>query len=123
LPSENPIHRFEDILDNIKRIERYTRSLTFAQFEGDEQCRDAVEHCLLRISEAAKKLEGVADGLLPTLPWRSIRAIGNVLRHQYDDVDPGTIWEIVTNELSPLRDGVVVTIEKLKAESVRPSES
>src|SRR5215210_6497172 len=56
LPSDKPILRLEDILENIARIERYTEPYNFERFAQDQQCQDAVERCLLRISEAAKSL-------------------------------------------------------------------
>ena len=39
----------------------------------------------------------------PQIPWRSIRGLGNVLRHEYDEVDDLTIEKIVERELGPLR--------------------
>ncbi len=33
------------------------------------------------------------------MPWRAVRAFGNVLRHAYDQVGPARIWEIVTGDL------------------------
>ena len=67
-----------------------------AAFDADSRTRDAVERCLERLSEAAAKLGAQADELAPGPPWHAIRAFGNVLRHAYDQVDPGRIWEIAT---------------------------
>jgi Protein of unknown function DUF86 len=53
LPSDKPLVRLYDILENIDRIRRYTENYTFARFADDSKCQDAVERCLLRISEAA----------------------------------------------------------------------
>jgi len=44
------------VLENIERIRAYTKSYTFDSFVSDPKCQDAVERCLLRISEAARKL-------------------------------------------------------------------
>jgi uncharacterized protein with HEPN domain len=93
LPSEKPLLRLEDILENIERIELYVRDYGFQDFADDGLCRDAVERCLLRISEAARKLEDTLESLAPDQPWPAIRAIGNVLRHEYDAIDPAIIWE------------------------------
>jgi uncharacterized protein with HEPN domain len=120
LPSEKPILRLEDILDNIDRIQRYTRDLDFDRFLLDTQCHDAVERCWLRISEAAKKLEGVVDLIVPDQPWMQIRAVGNVLRHDYDEVDPAVIWQIVTTHLSPLERAVETALTKLRTEKDAP---
>jgi len=76
LPSKKPIQRLEDILDNIDLIKEYTRGTTYDSFVQDRKTQDAVERCLARISEAASKLEGSAETLIPSQPWTEIRSIG-----------------------------------------------
>jgi uncharacterized protein with HEPN domain len=118
LPSDAPIRRLEDILANIRRIERYTKGYDFERFSSDLQCQDAVERCLARISEAAKKLEGTLESLAPDQPWSDIRGLGNVLRHEYNGVYPDRIWEIVSSELASLKRAVETIIR-----NSRPGES
>jgi uncharacterized protein with HEPN domain len=65
-----------------------------------------VLHALLIVSEAARKLGEEAAVHAPDQPWPAIRALGNVLRHQYDDVDPAPIWRIVSGDLPKLRAAV-----------------
>jgi uncharacterized protein with HEPN domain len=110
LPSDIPVRRLEDILANIQRIERYTKDYDFERFRKDLQCQDAVERCLARISEAAKKLEGTVDSIAPDQPWADIRGLGNVLRHEYNGIYPETIWEIVSRDLAPLKRAVEAII-------------
>jgi uncharacterized protein with HEPN domain len=121
LPSDNTILRLEDILENIGLIEEYTRDYSRQDFVLNRKTQDAVERCLLRISEAAKKLEGSVDVIVPDQPWSAIRAVGNVLRHDYDRVDPEIIWRIVSNDLSPLKHAVEATVSKLRRESPNAS--
>jgi uncharacterized protein with HEPN domain len=33
----------------------------------------------------------------PEIPWRNVRDIGNLLRHEYENVDAEVIWETVTS--------------------------
>jgi uncharacterized protein with HEPN domain len=117
LPSKTPILRLEDILENIGLIEDYTRNYSDQTFVHDRKCQDAVERCLLRISEAASKLEGLIESLIPGQPWSEIRAVGNILRHEYDRVDPAVIWHIVSEDLRPLKDAVESTLDRLRRES------
>jgi uncharacterized protein with HEPN domain len=37
VPSEKPLLRLEDILENIDRIERFTAGMDFAAFSANEQ--------------------------------------------------------------------------------------
>ena len=117
MPSDKPVQRLNDILENIDRIIQYTRDLAFGDFTLDWRTRDAVERCLLRISEAARKLEGIVDEIAIDQPWADIRALGNVIRHEYDAVDPEVIWNIVENDLLPLEKAVQAAIEKIERNS------
>lgn len=69
----------------------------------DRKTQDAVLFRLLRISEAVSKLGDDAVRLAPEQPWAQVRAFGNVLRHQYDDIDMARIWEIIQTDLEGLR--------------------
>jgi uncharacterized protein with HEPN domain len=120
LPSDKPITRLRDILQNIDRIERYTEGYSLDRFVADSRCQDAVERCLLRISEAARKLAGVLEEIAPDQPWSGVRAIGNVLRHQYDAVDSAVIWQIVEKDLVPVRRAVEKAIRDLGGGSAKP---
>ena len=91
MPSDKPLQRLNDILESIDRIVQYTHDQGFDDFIQDRLTRDAVERCLLRISEAAKKLEGIVDELAPDQPWSDIRALGNAIRHEYDTLDAKVI--------------------------------
>jgi uncharacterized protein with HEPN domain len=113
LPSDRPIQRLNDILDNIDWITEYTRGQKYADFERNRLTRDAVERCLLRISEAARKLEGFIDTIASDQPWSDIRSLGNVIRHEYDAVDPAVIWRIIEDDLDSLRGAVETSIRKL----------
>jgi uncharacterized protein with HEPN domain len=93
VPSERPLHRLADILEkNIKRIERFTTGMDAALFAANEQALYACLHALLIISEPARKLGDTANEIVPGQPWADVRSIGNVLRHEYDGVNPDVVW-------------------------------
>lgn len=94
---------FEDILENIARIERFTANCDLEKLDEDEQTFFAVLHALLIISESARRLGAAAETLAPGPPWRAIRDLGNILRHAYDDVNPHAIRWIVRNDLGNLK--------------------
>ncbi len=79
-----------------------------------------MERCLLRISEAARKLEGIVDVIAPEQPWSDVRAVGNVLRHEYDTVDSEVIWQIVEKDLVPLSQAVEKAIGFLRDKDAKP---
>ena len=114
MPSDKPRRRLRDILDNIARIERFTAGLDFPAFEADEQALFASLHALLILSEAARKLGAEAETLMPDQPWADIRALGNVLRHEYDGVDPRIIWRVIdSGDLASLRHAVATALTRI----------
>lgn len=116
MPSDKRIRWFEDILDNIGRIERFAAGFDLQKFVTDERATFAVLHALLIISEAARRLGDSAELLAPGQPWRDIRGLGNILRHEYAGVDLNAIWTIVTDDLPGLKLAANLALKKLSSE-------
>ena len=114
MSSDKPARRLLDIIENGQAIARYTEGMDRTAFEGNTLVSDAVERCLERISEAVAKLGDQAAVLLPTEPWHKIRAFGNILRHEYDDIVKDRLWEIVKNDLPSLVEASRVALRTLE---------
>ena len=91
------------ILDNIRQIETCTTGRQEAELRTNPMLADAVERCIERISEASRSIPESVKAGYPTEPWRDIATIGNILRHNYDAVDPHILWSLLTNDLPSLR--------------------
>lgn len=94
--------RIRDIVENGAAIREYTAGMDFKAYTGNPLVRDATERCFARISEAAVKLDTLAEELFPTHNWLAMRHLGNVLRHDYRGVLDTVIWTAVTDRLPPL---------------------
>lgn len=57
MPSRDPRQRFEDIAENIRRIEEHVVGFNEDSFLDNLKTYDAVERCLERVSEAGRNLE------------------------------------------------------------------
>jgi uncharacterized protein with HEPN domain len=114
VPSKDPLLRFEDILENIVRIEEFTAGMDLQTFTEDLKTRDAAERCLERISEAARKLDALAEELCPAIRWPQVRAIGNLLRHEYDRVDIARVWLTIEDDLPLLKTAVEAALKELR---------
>lgn len=111
-------HRLFDILNAIHHIEQVTAGLDEARFGQDFRCYRIVERELQIISEASRLLMAGDKDRFPEIPWRKIADIGNVLRHQYDDIAPRLIWGVVADGLAPLK----AAVSLLYAEVKRPAD-
>lgn len=106
----DPLLYLTQMLDNIERIYLWTSGLTFEAYQANLMLRDAVERCLERISEASRRLPEELKASQPQIPWRRVADIGNVLRHEYDDIADTEIWRIVVDDLEALRNAVQAMI-------------
>ncbi len=120
MPSSDPAQRFQDILDNIARIEQYTAGMDSLSSMEDHKTYDAVKRCLARISEASTKLGALAETLCPGIPWPKLRALGNVLRHEYDDIGGDRVWFMVEDDLPPLKAASQAALQNLTGPEHRP---
>jgi uncharacterized protein with HEPN domain len=100
--SEDPARRLGDILANIARIRRYVGNMSAEEFLTDPKTQDAVERCLQRIAEAARKLGDALDQDYPEVEFDKLRQLGSVLRHDYDEILPKLVWRSATTRLDAL---------------------
>jgi uncharacterized protein with HEPN domain len=92
------------MLANIARIRRHTSDMTAEFFLADEKTQDAVERCLERISEAARKIDDGLDVKYPAVEFHKLRQLASVLRHDYDDFSADLLWVSLTERLDVLED-------------------
>ena len=104
--------RLQDIIDNAQAIFRYTEGMDLSAFEKDQKTYDAVERCLERISEAVAKLGDMAVHVMPDQPVQKIRAFGNVLRHDYDEIEEDQLFKIVMTDLPGLHAAAVEALRQ-----------
>ncbi len=75
-----------DIPSNGKYAQEFVAGLSLEEFKRDRKTFHAVIRALEIISEAARRLPPMM-ARHPELPWRAIMGVGNVYRHNYDDVE------------------------------------
>jgi uncharacterized protein with HEPN domain len=108
-----PENSFRDIVENIERIEKYTKGVGRDAVFDDRMRADAIERCLQRITEASARLGADAERLAPGIAWPNIRGYGNRLRHGYDTLQPETTKRVVFDELPPLKVACLNALKKL----------
>jgi uncharacterized protein with HEPN domain len=111
----DPADCLTDIVDNIARIESYVVGMSRDNFANDARTQDAVERCLERICEAVSRLGNTAAALLPGHPSAAIRGMGNRLRHAYDRIDLGLIWDTIGTDLPGLKADAARALASLRA--------
>ena len=102
MPSERAHLALTAILENARLARTFTAGHTEETFEADRRTFYAVTRCLEIISEASRRLTPDLRERHPELPWRAIMGVGNVYRHDYDNVDETHVWRTVRDSLPQL---------------------
>jgi uncharacterized protein with HEPN domain len=92
----------EHMLDAITDLRALLGGKDRAEFVADRLCQRGVERCLEVVSEASRRLPARLKAAHPDIEWRKIAGIGNVLRHDYDEIDAGVVWQTASVEIEPL---------------------
>lgn len=69
---------------------------------------DAVLRRFEIIGEAASRLSSETQALFPSLPFRSMRGMRNIIAHDYGEVDLELVWKTATSDLP----GLIETLER-----------
>jgi uncharacterized protein with HEPN domain len=102
-PAKSSLVPLQHIRDELEWMEKTYNGMSFEAFAVSRLHTLALERSIMIISEAVFRLP---DDLLerhPSINWRSIRGIGNFIRHQYDDVEHRIIWSVLREDALLLR--------------------
>lgn len=111
----------EDIYSAIERLEERTKEINSTDdFLGSPSgmvLMDATCMLLIAIGESLKNLDKTTNGLLlptyPSIPWKNVKGLRDIIAHHYFDVDASQILWIIKNEISPLKDAIRYFISEL----------
>ena len=94
--------RIDDITDAID-IERYTKKMSFGEFKADDRTIDAVLRNLEVIGEAAGHIPPEVIDRSREIPWDKMRALRNIVAHEYFGVKLPIVWETIERRLPLLK--------------------
>lgn len=102
----------EDILERIGRVQAYTAGGKPAFMES-EMVQDAVIANFVVIGEATRNLSEDLRDQHPEVPWRQIAAFRNFIIPAYWGVKLERVWQIITDDLPPLKTQVQAILASL----------
>ena len=76
--------------------------MSLEEFEADWEKQWLVERGVEIVSEASRHLTDELKSRHPEIPWRKIAGIGNVLRHNYENVAAPIMWKLAQDDLPRL---------------------
>lgn len=92
----------EDILEADSRIRTYPAGLSWDEASRDPKTFDAVIRNLEIIGEAVKNLPAQFKENEPSIEWRKIGGLRDILAHQYFGIDGAIIGDVLADKLPQL---------------------
>lgn len=110
-----------DIQSAIERIQERTKDIRsaddFLSSAEGMTLLDATCMLLIAVGESLKNLDKVTDGMLlptyPSIPWKQVKGLRDIIAHHYFDVDAGQIFWILSNEIAPLQEALKYFVKVL----------
>jgi uncharacterized protein with HEPN domain len=91
-----------DMLEASERALFAIRGLSEADYDADPVAQAVVERHLITLGEAVKRLSMEFREAHPTVPWRAIAGLRDILVHAYDVIDNDQVYQATTVELPPI---------------------
>ena len=94
--------RLRHIVEAVEKIQSYVNGMTLEDFLADTRTSDAILRNLEIVGEAARLVPEDITSRHHRVPWAGMRALRNVVAHEYNRVDLRIIWETIHKDLPPV---------------------
>ena len=109
------LHTLNQIELAIDRLQERTQSVRtvddFLSTPGGMEKLDAACMVLIAIGESIKNLDKVSEGKLlptyPSIPWKRVMGIRDIMAHHYFEVDADVVFDVISKELEPLKKAIL----------------
>jgi uncharacterized protein with HEPN domain len=95
--------RLDLMIEPIDKIRARTSGLSEAAFIEDDDQVDLTAYRLSTIGEQSRKLSPELKSRHPTIDWRAIYAMRNIIAHEYRLINARIVWQTIVRDLEALK--------------------
>lgn len=100
------------ILDRAEKIQQFIEGMSEQDFLNDEKTQSAVIREIEVIGEASTRISENFRKQYPSIPWKIMTAMRNLLIHNYEGVNPYRVWDTAKNDIPVLLSDIRKIIPK-----------
>jgi uncharacterized protein with HEPN domain len=104
-----------DARDHAQRASDYVDAIDYFAFTADQLRRDAVCFCLIAVGEACGQAARRTPTLPLEIPWTAIKAMRNILVHEFWQIDYAIVYSIARDDAALLAGDLNGLIDQLKS--------
>ena len=101
---KNDKYYAEKAVEQIDIINDYVSSKSYKDFINNNQLVDAVMFRLVQMIENIRKISTDFKTSNPQIPWGKIMGFRNGIVHEYGKTDYTIVYEVITDNLNPLKE-------------------
>lgn len=91
----------------VDKLQTYCANLSYEEFESDSKLVEACVFNLSQMGELANRIDADFAQSHNDVPWHYLYALRNRIVHDYEGVNLQLIWEIISDDLAPLRQSLL----------------
>lgn len=93
-----------DIVNEIKKLNKFIKGFDYKSFEKDEKTVYACVRSIEIIGEAVKHIPKNIREAFPDLPWKEMAGMRDVLIRDYFGIDTKVLWKTIKEDIPQLED-------------------
>ncbi len=115
------LHFLDDIGEACGNILSYTKEMSYQVFASDRRTQDAVIRNFEIIGEAVKNLPDDFKNRYPSVAWKQVAGLRDILAHGYFRVDYEIVWGIISDRIPGFKKDIAKILrEEERREKDRP---
>ena len=107
----------DDIIEAIKKIEEYSKGLSFDDFSEDSKAIDAVVRNFEIIGEAVKHIPQRVRRKYPKVPWKLMAGMRDKLIHEYFGANKEVLWKTIKEDLPKVKPLIKEVLGEMEQEA------